>query len=201
MVRLLAMIPVLVAAAFVAVAAAEPLATEEALKDRVLGNPDAPVTIVEYSSLTCPHCRAFHNDVLPKLKKAYIDTGKAKLIYRDFPLDALALQAAMLARCAPPSMYFTYIEVLFQQQDQWRSARNPDEALARIGKLGGMSQTDYEACMNNKELIDGILRMRLEGNQRFGVNSTPTFIIDGDNKLIGVHPVETFAKIIDKKVR
>ncbi|MDP6389239.1 MAG: DsbA family protein [Alphaproteobacteria bacterium] len=182
-------------------AGAAPLPTEEALKERILGDPKAPVTIIEYSSLTCPHCQSFHADTLPEIKKNYIDTGKVRLVMRDFPFDQVSLRAAMMARCARPSMYFKFIEVLFKQQKQWSESNDPSAALARIGKLGGMSQADFDACMKNNDLIDGILKVRLEAQQKFQVDSTPTFIIDDDNKIVGAHPYEVFDKVLKKKVQ
>src|SRR6185312_15839778 len=103
-------------------------------QDHVLGKADAPITITEYASLTCPHCAEFDRDTLPKIKKNWIDTGKAKLVYRDFPLDQLALRAAMLARCAPPDRYFAFINTLFQSQDTWARSSDPEQALERIGR-------------------------------------------------------------------
>src|SRR5262249_57342023 len=97
--------------------------------DRILGKPDAPITIVEYASLTCPHCAAFERDTLPKLKTQYIDTGKVKLIYRDFPLDSRATLAAMIARCAPRDRYFGFVDAFFRSQDQWARSEDPVRSL------------------------------------------------------------------------
>ena len=115
--------------------------------DRVLGKADAPITIIEYASLTCPHCADFDKEVLPELKTKYIETGKAKLVYRDFPLDQWAMRAAMLARCAPADKYFSFIDVLFQNQITWATAKDPMAALEKIGKLGGVSSEQFNACM------------------------------------------------------
>src|SRR6201998_2531962 len=108
--------------------------------DRILGNADAPITIIEYASLTCPHCAHFTNEVLPELKKKWIDTGKAKLVLRDYPLDEPALRAAMIARCAPADRYYAYIDTFFEAQEKWVTARDYRDALARLVKLGGMSR-------------------------------------------------------------
>ena len=110
--------------------------------DRILGNPDAPITIIEYASLTCPHCAHFTNEVLPELKKKWIDTGKAKLVLRDYPLDEPALRAAMIARCAPPDRFYAYTDMFFGAQDKWVTARDYRDALARLVKLGGMSREE-----------------------------------------------------------
>lgn len=149
------------------------------LQDMVLGKADAPVTIIEYASLTCPHCAHFHEAVLPTIKTEYIDTGKAKLIFRDFPLDQLAFAGAVLARCGGPEKYFTYLNVLFAQQRQWAGASDPKAALIQIGRLGGVSAEQFEKCLQDKPLGDYILNSRLEGNQKHNVSSTPTLIING----------------------
>ncbi len=149
------------------------------LQDMVLGKPEAPITIIEYASLTCPHCARFHSDTLPTIKKEFIDTGKAKLIFRDFPLDQVAFAGSILARCAGPEKYFTYLNVLFAQQHQWAAAKDPVAGLKQIARLGGMPAEQFEKCLADKPLGDYILAQRLEGNQKFHVNSTPTLIING----------------------
>ena len=163
--------------------------------DRILGNPEAPITIVEYASLTCPHCAHFANDVLPEIKKAWIDTGKAKLVLRDFPLDEPALRAAMIARCAPPDRYYAFAETFFAAQEKW--ARNSDyrEALARLAKLGGMGREEFDACLKNTELENKIVGERLKASQELQVNSTPSFFVNG-SKLAGAPTVEEFEKVL-----
>lgn len=156
-------------------AAAQDYATGE----MALGPKDAPVTIIEYASMTCPHCANFHNDTFPALKEGYIDSGKVRFIYREFPLDRAAFFAAVLARCAGPARFFGFIEVLFQQQQNWARSDDPLAALARLGRLGGVGQERFEACLANQELGNAILVNRRDGNQKFGVDSTPTFIIAG----------------------
>jgi protein-disulfide isomerase len=163
--------------------------------DRILGNPDAPITIVEYASLTCPHCAHFENDVLPELKKKWIDTGKAKLVLRDFPLDEPALRAAMIARCAPPDRYYAYIDTFFAAQDKWMMARDYREALARLVKLGGMSKDEFDKCLKNTALENKIVEGRLTASKQLDVNSTPTFFING-NKFTGAPTVEEFDKAL-----
>jgi protein-disulfide isomerase len=163
--------------------------------DRVLGNPNAPITIVEYASLTCPHCAHFANDVLPELKKKWIDTGKAKLVLRDFPLDEPALRAAMIARCAPPDRYYAYVDTFFAAQDKWVMARDYREALARLVKLGGMSKDEFDNCLKNTALENKIVQERLVASKEFDVNSTPTFFING-TKFTGAPTVEEFDKVL-----
>ena len=144
-----------------------------------LGPEDAPITVIEYASMTCPHCATFHNDAFPELKARYIDTGKVRFIYREFPLDAVALRAAMLTRCAGPKRFFGFVEVLFRRQEHWARAKDPIAALARLGQVGGIGKKQFESCMNDRELGDSILERRLEGSNEFEVRSTPTFIING----------------------
>ena len=181
------------------VTAAPAPAAANPLSDRVLGNPNAPVTIVEYSSLTCPHCARFHVETLPKLKEQYIDTGKAKLIFRDFPFDQWALRASLMARCAPPERYYPLLDVLFKSQAQWSSAKDPAAALIQIGKLAGVSQQTTEACWADKALADGILNFRLDGQNKHRIESTPSFVLnDGAERVIGAQPFEAFAAAIDK---
>ncbi len=147
--------------------------------DMVLGRADAPVTIIEYASLTCGHCARFHSQVLPEVKKAYIDTGKARLVYRDFPLDRLALAGAMLARCAGPKRYFGFIDILFMNQSRWSQAREPMRALGRLARLGGMSQARFEACLRDESVQRQVLEQRLAGARTYKVNATPTLIVEG----------------------
>ena len=163
--------------------------------DRVLGNPEAPITIVEYASLTCPHCAHFANDVLPGIKKEWIDTGKAKLVLRDYPLDEPALRAAMIARCAPPDRYYAFADTFFAAQEKW--VRSPDyrEALARLAKLGGMGKEEFDACLKNTDLENKIVEGRLKATQELEVNSTPTFFVNG-SKLAGAPTTEEFEKLL-----
>ncbi len=178
---------------------AQSIDTTKALTERVLGDPKAPVTIVDYSSMTCPHCARFHIDTLPKIKEQYIDTGKAKLVFRDFPFDQWALRASMLARCAPPERYFPLLDVLFKNQAQWATAKDPAAALTQIGKLAGVSEDTIKACWSDQKLADGILSIRLEGQNKDKIESTPTFVLnDGAARIEGAQSFETFAAAIDK---
>jgi protein-disulfide isomerase len=160
-------------------------------EDRVLGKSDAPITIIEYASLTCPHCRHFDTDVLPKLKEKWIDPGKAKLVFRDYPLDEPAVHAAMVARCAPSDRYFGFIDAIFAGQEQWAVAPDPKAALARLALLGGVSKEQFDACLANKTVENKVLGSRLVATQQLGVNSTPTFFING-KKFEGAPTEEAF---------
>jgi protein-disulfide isomerase len=147
--------------------------------DRILGNKDAPITIVEYASLTCPHCAHFATEVEPKIKEKWIDTGKVKLVLRDYPLDEPALRAAMVARCAPPARFYAFIDTLFANQQQWALAKDYKAALARLALLGGMSKTQFDDCLADKAGEDKVLQSRLTATKQLGVSSTPTFFIGG----------------------
>ncbi|MBM3556842.1 MAG: DsbA family protein [Alphaproteobacteria bacterium] len=157
-------------------------AKQVATGDMVLGKAEAPVTVIEYASMTCPHCATFHTDILPKLKTAYIDSGKVKLIFREFPLDRIALQAAMLARCAGPARYFGFIDVLFRRQDTWSRSGDPTGALQKQALIGGMQEAEFKACMSDIKVQDLVIGMALEGEQKYKVSSTPTLLI-GDKKI------------------
>ena len=164
--------------------------------EHALGNPNAPVTIIEYASLTCPHCAHFHKDVLPELKERYIAPGKVRLVYRDFPLDQRALAASVLAHCAGPDRYFGFLDVLFQTQESWASADDYTAALKRIGKLGGLTEDQMDACFADQKLTDQILQSRLDAQKQYNVSSTPTFIIDGKT-YAGARDIDEFASLID----
>ncbi len=182
-------------------AAAGSVTTESALKERILGDAKAPITIIEYASMTCPACRAFHVDVLPKLKKNFIDTGKARIVFRDFPIDQAALIAAVMARCVRPDLYFKFVNLIFEKQPQWTRSENPLDSLLRLGKLAGLSRARFDSCIKNRALVDGILQKQLDGEKNFGVTRTPTFIINNDHKLVGTEPYEEFEKILKSKVK
>jgi protein-disulfide isomerase len=191
---------------FSACSEAEPISTAEALKDHAVGDANAPVTMIEFSSLTCPHCADFHVKTLPQIKKDYIDTGKVKLIIRDFPLNGPAFAAAMMARCTKPERRNQFIEVLFANQDSWSKSSDPKSALARIGKLGGLSQADFDRCTSDKALFEGIQKVQLEAQDKYDVNATPTFIItssknSGSEKISGSQPYEVFEKAFAKALQ
>ena len=169
----------------------------QALPDMVLGSDDAPVTIVEYASMTCPHCAHFHETTLPALKEKYIDTGKVKLIFREFPFDPRAAAAFMLARCAPKEQYFPLVDVLFKQQREWATAQDPRPPLLQIVKLAGFTQESFEACLKNQQVLDNVIAVKDKAEKDYKVDSTPTFFINGE-KHSGALSIEEMSKIIDK---
>ena len=167
--------------------------------DMVIGNPDAKVTIIEYASLTCPHCAAFHANTLPALKERYLDTGKAKLAFRDFPLDGLALRAAMVAHCAGNERYFGMLGTLFARQMQWATAQDPLLAIAGIARQAGMSEESFKACIADKAVEKTVLDSALEADKSLGVKATPTIFINGQ-KFSGALTIDQMAQIIDPLV-
>lgn len=175
--------------------AAQEISVEQALQDRILGDPGAPIAIVEYASFTCPQCARFHLETMPELKKVWIDTGKAKLIYRDFPLDKRAAAASVVARCAPPERYFEIVDALYEQQDSWARAADSASSQAAVSRLTGLSSSEIEKCLGNQPLVDGVLKMRLDAQQTLGIKGTPTFIIQG--KLVrGAVPFENLDEFL-----
>ena len=148
-------------------------------QDRVLGKVDAPITIVEYASLTCSHCAHFANAVLPKLKQKWIETEKVRLVMRDFPRDEADLRAHMLVRCVPPERFYPLVETLFETQDKWTVAKDWRAALEKLVRLAGIGKKEFDACLSNKAIEDQVLQSRLTAAQQLGVNSTPTFFING----------------------
>ncbi len=163
--------------------------------DRILGNPAAPITIIEYASMTCPHCAHFTKEVLPELKKKWIDTGKARLVLRDFPLDQLALRAAMIQRCAPPDRFYAFVDMFFADQAQWVTADDANAALARLAALGGMSRSKFDACLKDTALENRVLQERLVASKDLGVEATPTFFING-TKFAGAPTVAELDKVL-----
>ncbi len=149
-----------------------------ALPDQVQGSAEAPVTIIEYASMTCPHCSHFHETTYPEMKKKYIDTGKVRFIFREFPLDPLAAAASMLARCAGGDKYFPLIETFFAQQKDW-VVQKPLQPMFAIAKQAGFTQQSFDECLANQQVLNGIEESRTRAASKFNVNSTPTFFING----------------------
>lgn len=185
------------------------LMAPQALPDMSLGNTKAPVTIVEYASMTCPHCAHFNETAFLELKKRYIDTGKVHYILREFPLDPLAAAGFMLARCAgdpggdgtgskDPSKYYAMVDTLFRQQNQWVKEK-PLPPLLAIAKQAGFTEESFNACLANQKLLDDIQKERQTAIDQFKVHSTPTFFIDGKS-YAGAMTIEEMAKVIDPQV-
>ncbi|ABR59401.1 thioredoxin domain-containing protein [Sinorhizobium medicae] len=170
-----------------------------ALPEMALGEASAPVTIVEYMSMTCPHCANFHNDTFDAIKTKYVDSGKVRFIVREFPFDPRAAAAFMLARCAPEGQYFPMISMLFKQQEQWAAAQNGRDALLQLSKLAGFTQESFEACLTNQKLLDDVNAVMQRGAKEFGVKSTPTFFVNGEH-YSGDMSVDVMSALIDSKL-
>ena len=192
------------------------------LGERSIGDPAAPVTIVEYASMTCTHCASFHTETLPQLKENYLDTGKARLILREFPLDPRAMAAFMLAHCAAgyePGMdmaalsdmdaeastarderYFAVVDALFQRQRQWAFTERPVDVLLDMSRQIGLSEEAFNACLSDQALLDAVNTVKERGETEFGVEATPTFFINGE-ELRGARDYETMAALIDGAAR
>lgn len=165
--------------------------------DIAIGSEDAPVTVIEYASMTCPHCATFHNNTLKGLVEKYVDTGQVRMIFREFPFDQLGLAAAMLARCAGPDRAVGMIDVLFRQQSSWSRSNDPIAELRKIGRLGGISKSRFDACLGDQKLAESIVATRMEGQEKYDVNSTPSFIINGD-KYSGAMSLAEFDRVLEK---
>ncbi|MBN8530540.1 MAG: DsbA family protein [Alphaproteobacteria bacterium] len=181
----------------------KPAVTPEAIEaasqlrpdDFPIGKEDAPVTVIEYASLTCPHCAHFYKDTLPELEKKYIETGKVRFIYREYPLNEPALKAAMVARCAGKDKYHTFTKVLFSTQDKWAFNNNFREPLEKIALLGGMTKEAFAACIADKAVEKQILEIMKSGADA-GIQSTPSFIINGTVQP-GARDLASMSAIID----
>lgn len=167
--------------------------------DHALGNPDAAVTIIEYASLTCPACAAFHRTMYPELKAKYIDTGKVRFVFRQFPTPParLAVGAEAMARCAGSTeTYFELIDVLFEKQRLWVSSSNPGQALRDIGATAGITTEQFDACLADKENVTRIQDVVNHAVETWNINSTPSFVINGEH-VKNIRSIDDFAKVID----
>ena len=174
----------------------------DALPEMSMGNDKASVTVIEYASMTCPHCAHFQEKTFPELKKRYIDTGKVRYIFREFPLDTLAAAAFMLARCAGEkdnTRYFAMIDTMFRTQRQW-AVEKPIPPLLAIAKQAGFTEQSFNACLANQKMLDGIESIRQRAVDKFKVQSTPTFFING-TAYPGALEIDEMAKVIDAQLK
>lgn len=177
-----------------------PARAEREVVERSIGAADAKVQIIEYASLTCPHCAMFHKEILPKIKTNYVDTGKVRLTFRDFPLDQVALKAAVIAHCSGGDRYFRFLDALFSSQDTWRRAKDPIGSIKQLARVGGLPEAEIDACLADPKMEEAVLKMSLEGQQKFNVSSTPTFVINGKSHS-GVRDYDDFAGRIEPLLR
>ena len=177
-------------------------AVDARFAERGLGAPDAPVSVIEFYSLTCSHCAAFVRETMPRVKAELIDTGKLRLVWWDFPLDQVALTAAMVARSLPPDRYEAFTGALLATQDRWAFARNvnPTDELARMAALAGMPREAFNRAIADVELRNWILTRQDEGQKKYGIDATPTFVFNGrgahDRREAGALGFDAFARIV-----
>ncbi len=176
-------------------AAIAALKAEPPLPDIVEGSAEAPATIIEYASMTCSHCAAFHKEVWPALKAKYVDTGKAKFILREFPLDPLSIAAFMLARCAGPEKRDAMIDRLFDHQADWAFAANALYKLKEQALADDVTEAGFDACLKNQDLLDNVKKMRDLAASGLEINATPTFFVNGQ-RLSGGHNLDNFDQIL-----
>jgi protein-disulfide isomerase len=167
--------------------------------DIIVGDDKAPITIIEYYSLSCPHCAHFAEDILPEVKKAYIDTGKVKLVLRDYPLNKQALQAAMLAHCLPKEAFTSMSDILFKSQTSWL-VDDATQPLMAIAKTAGIDDAKFAQCLSDKATQDKIINSRKEGEEKYQVDATPTFLVM-DQKISGARSFEVFKQLIDAELQ
>lgn len=172
----------------------------QALSDRALGNPDAPVVIQEFSSLTCGHCGEFHKNAFDQIKAEYIDTGKVYLIFRDFPLNAPAVTATMVARCLPAERYYSFIDLLFKNQEKWAYDANYINYLRQNAALAGLGQDAFESCVANNDLRQAITSKARESSLKYQINSTPSFVINESNVQTGARDFNFYKQIIEAEL-
>jgi protein-disulfide isomerase len=164
--------------------------------DHVMGDPKAPITMIEYASLTCPHCAHFNTTELPEIEKKWVQTGKVKLIYRDFPLDQVATKAAQLAECAGNDKYYAVLDMMFRGQGSWAVAQDPIAELSKSLRIAGMGDNEVKACLANDQVANGVIA-DYRGGETLGVNSTPTIFVNGE-QFKGARTLEEFDALFTK---
>ena len=169
---------------------------DKALSPRVIGKEDAPIHVAEYYSMTCGHCADFHNNTYPKVKAKLIDEGLLRFEMRPFPLDGLALRAHALARAVPETKFFPLVKMLLAKQPGWARAEDPVGELQKMARLAGVSAEEFNAIMQNRPLLEGLVTQRQQGIDRWKVNSTPTFVVNNDSILAGNMSYEEFAEAL-----
>lgn len=163
-----------------------------------VGDPKAPITVQDISSYACSHCADFYNEAFPEIKKRYVDTGKVRFIFRDFPNDKASLKAAMIVNCMPASQYPAFVETLYKNQSKWAGVSDPERAVILLAKLGGLSDAKVNECINDKELSKGIVAERIVINKKYDIKATPTFVINDAERLEGFQSAKELAAIFDR---
>jgi protein-disulfide isomerase len=167
--------------------------------DIVYGDPNAPVTIVEYASLTCPHCATFARSYFPKLQELYLDTGKAKLHYRNYIMNRVDIAASAAARCGNADVTKKLMKLYFSRQGDWARSSQPLDELAALARRVGISRTQFDACVGNEDMLKHLMAMTNEGNKKYGVNSTPSFLVNGE--LLEFNTFEEAMELIAEAVK
>lgn len=175
------------------------VSVSQAMQEQYYGQDNAPLTVYEYYSLSCPHCRHFFETTFPEVKKNYIDTGKVKFVLRDFPLNGPALGAAMIARCSGPR-YKGMVDLFFKSQMQWAYSQDPLQELTRVARFGGMSSADVEACLKQQAIQDGVNEEEKQAEKKYGINATPSFVIEG-KVYTGAMEYDQFKQILDEHLK
>ena len=154
--------------------------TIEALEKKSFGNEDAKIQMLEFASLTCGHCAKFHNEVMPIIKKNYIEKGLIHFTYKDFPLDKYALKATIIARCSGNKNFFNFLDVFYKKQKDWTRTQDPFKSLLKIAKFGGLKDEELKVCVGNKSIEDGVLKDRLKSSKNYDITATPTIYLNGE---------------------
>jgi len=170
---------------------------DTALSPRIVGSPDAPIHIAEYFSMSCGHCANFHLNTYPKLKAEWIDTGKIRFEYRDFPLRGPAIYAHALARAVPADAYENMLDILLKQQQTWAGADDPVSALARIARIAGIGNDAFVEIIQNRPFLEGIVAIAKEGYETWEINSTPSFVINDKDVIRGDQGYDTFVSTLN----
>lgn len=166
------------------------------LPDLSQGADNAPVTMIEYASATCPHCKNFHELIYPQIRQDYIDTGKVRFIFREYPLDPKATTAFMVMRCAGPERHSRFLDAFFATQNNWATSPQPVEAIFNIARSGGFNRAEFDACLANEDILNGFRFIYQQASGQFGVAQTPTFFINGE-KVVNTLSYDQFRKIIE----
>ncbi|MGR3377954.1 DsbA family protein [Salipiger abyssi] len=182
-------------------ASAQEAAEEVTVTDMTLGDPDAPVEVIEYGSFTCPHCAAFEDEVFPQIKENYVDTGKVKFTFREAYFNKFDMWASLMARCGGEMKYFGIVDMIYSGQDDWArkgSEAEVADALRKIGRLAGIENDALDACMSDGEQLKALVGWYQANVEKDGFNSTPSFVIDGE--LYTNMSYSKFAEILDERV-
>ena len=169
------------------------------IPEHVLGKATAPVTVVEYASATCSHCADFYAKVMPEIEKKYIDTGKVRFIFHNFPLDGLSLKASSLANCMPAKDYYPFIKIIFNNAKAWLGSEKPEATLLQYAQMMGLDGDKAKSCVEDTKILDALVAARAAAGDKYEIKATPTFIInDGEDRIVGAVTFEEFSAKIDK---